>query len=77
LEIGVVVRRGNWLGEDSGGSLDGGDMGDSIGDGDDASKEGGMRRRLYVLFTIPQQFGFTLSFPGPFGRWRDRRWRLV
>jgi hypothetical protein len=46
LEIGVVVRRGNWLGEDSGGSLDGGDMGNSIGDGDDASKEGGMRRRL-------------------------------
>jgi hypothetical protein len=44
-------------------------MGDSVSDGDNTAKEGGM--------IVPQQFGFTPSFPGPFGRWHDRRWRLI
>ncbi len=66
LEVGVVVSRGCRLGGDSSGSMDGGGV-----DRMRAALEGGL-----CPFTIPQQFGFASSLPGPFGRWLGERWWL-
>jgi hypothetical protein len=54
---------------------DGSDMNGGGDDGNGILYDGGVRRRSVVL-TVCQQFGFALSLPGSFGRWRDG-WRWL